>query len=346
MIEMISALLEKGHAYVSDGSVYFKVASFEDYGKLANLDPQGIIAGGSGRVDSDRYDRENVRDFALWKGWTEEDGDVYWDAPFGKGRPGWHIECSAMSMQYLGETFDFHTGAVDLIFPHHQNEIAQSESCTGKKFVNCWLHRSFVNFEGEKMAKSVGNVFTLEGLEKMPGGLKAYRYLIVTSHYRAPVVFSDESMHAAEQGLRRLEEFVDRLRAYSGDGTNDAAEPVEKARADFIEHMDDDLNAPRSIAAIHDLATAVNRLIDSAELSSAGADAVLKLMEETDSALGLFFETGERALTEEQEALIEARSQARTQKDWSEADRIRDLLLAQGIEVKDTPDGVRVTFVG
>jgi cysteinyl-tRNA synthetase len=348
MTALVEKLLENGLAYESGGSVYFRVSAFDKYGQLARLDPEGLRSGGSGRVDRDEYDRESVRDFALWKAWSEEDGDVFWETPVGKGRPGWHIECSAMSMKYLGETFDIHTGGVDLIFPHHENEIAQSEGATGKKFVNYWLHRAFVNFEGEKMAKSLGNVYSVEGLADSPGGIKAYRYLVTTGHYRAPIQFSKASMKAASAGLQGLLELKERLEQNkkSAESEDDeAAELVGSARESFIKHMDDDLNAPRAIAVVHDLARELNKRIDGGSLGAKGAEEALGFLAEVDQVFGIFSFDEERKLTSEQEELIEKRTAARKAKDFAEADRIRDLLLEQGIQLKDTPEGVRLTFV-
>ncbi len=351
MAKLVKTLMDKGHAYESGSSVYYRVSSFKDYGKLAKLDVEGLQSGGSGRMDNDEYDRESVRDFALWKGWSDDDGDVYWETPVGKGRPGWHIECSAMSMKYLGKTFDIHTGGIDLIFPHHENEIAQSEAASGKKFVNYWLHRAFVNFEGEKMAKSLGNIYTLEGLADSPGGIPAYRYLITTGHYRAPVFFSHENMKAAAAGLNGLKEFIERLKIYGtseksgADDEDEGKTTIEKTRSEFVSHMDDDLNTPRAIAAVHDMARKINKLIDSNALSLASRQEALAFMDEVNSVLGIFFDPEKRTLTDEQKALIEERSKARSEKNWAEADRIRDILAEEGIQVKDTPDGVRVTFL-
>ena len=347
MARLVKTLLDKGHAYESQGSVYYRVSSFDDYGKLARLDPEGLQSGASGRMDSDEYDRESARDFALWKGWSEDDAEICWETPVGKGRPGWHIECSAMSMKYLGKTFDIHTGGIDLIFPHHENEIAQSEAATGKRFVNYWLHRAFVNFEGEKMAKSLGNIYTLEGLADSPGGIAAYRYLITTGHYRAPVFFSHDNMRAAASGLNGLTELIERLKAFGDDSQkeNGAVDLVKKTRDEFIAHMDDDLNTPRAIAAVHDMAREINKMIDSNSLSAGGKQEALTFMDEVNEVLGIFFDPEKRELTQEQKELIENRSQARKNKDWAEADRIRDVLLEQGIQVKDSPDGVRVTFI-
>jgi cysteinyl-tRNA synthetase len=345
MAGLTQNLLAKDHAYTSGGSVYFRVSSFADYGKLSKIDVEGLRTGGSGRVDRDEYDRESVRDFALWKAWSEDDGDVCWETPVGKGRPGWHIECSAMSMKYLGENFDIHTGGVDLVFPHHENEIAQAEAATGKPFVNYWLHRAFVNFEGEKMAKSLGNIYTVEGLAKSPGGPRAYRYLVTTGHYRAPIQFSTDSMQAAAAGLQGLLELRERLQRYTSTGSVDATDRVEKTRNAFISHMDDDLNAPRAIAAVHDLAREINKLIDDNALNQSGKQAALGFLNEVDAVFGIFYEAEEKTLTAAQKELIEKRTAARKNKDFAEADRIRDLLLEQGIALKDTPQGVRVTFL-
>ncbi|NQT81429.1 cysteine--tRNA ligase, partial [bacterium] len=242
MIEIVSGLLEKDYAYKGeDGSIYYRIDKFEDYGKLAHISPDLLRPGVT--VNTDEYDKESVGDFALWKAWDEEDGDVFWESPFGKGRPGWHIECSAMSMKYLGETFDIHTGGVDNIFPHHDNEIAQSEAYTGKQFVRYWLHAAHLIVEGRKMSKSLGNFYTLRDLLGKGYTGRQIRYLLMSCHYRQQLNFTFEGLESAKNGLQRIDDFLAKLDdADSSEGAGDVAERIEMARQSFTSALDDDLN--------------------------------------------------------------------------------------------------------
>ncbi len=342
MIELIEALVEKGFAYESNGSLYYKIAAFEDYGKLARLDVVGMQD--DVRVDNDEYAKETARDFALWKAWTEEDGDVFWESPWGNGRPGWHVECSAMSMKYLGETFDVHTGAVDLIFPHHQNEIAQSEAATGKRFVNYWLHREFLNVGGSKMAKSTGNIATLSEIGKTPADIKAFRYLVVATHYRTGLNFTEAVLDAAKNTLRHLANVLDRLQAVDGtEHSVSVAESIERTRIQFIEHMDDDLNAARAVADMFELVHEAEDWLMEEALNQATAKALYDFFQELNQVLGIFYtlpeEDGQDALPDETMELIRQREEARRNRDWNSADQLRDELLKQGVVVKDTPNG-------
>ena len=342
MIGLIEQLVEKGYAYESDGSVYYKISAFKDYGKLARIDTAGMQDGV--RVDHDEYTKENARDFALWKAWTEEDGDVAWDSPWGRGRPGWHVECSAMSMKYLGDTFDVHTGGIDLIFPHHQNEIAQSEGATGKKFVNYWMHREFLNIGGSKMAKRTGTFYTLADIGKTPADIKAFRYLVVATHYRTALNFTDEVLGSAKNTMRRLTNLLERLQAVVATGESvSVKELIDQTRDRFIEHMDDDLNAARALAAIFDLVNQVETWLNEESLNQEAVTELYGFFQELNGVLSIFYtlpdEDQAQALSEEILALIKAREEARRTRNWEAADNIRDQLLERGIALKDTPAG-------
>ena len=343
MIQMISNLLNKGLAYERNGSVYFSIAKFADYGRLARLDVSGMQDGV--RVDTDEYGKDHVRDFVLWKCWVESDGEAYWDSPFGRGRPGWHIECSCMSMKYLGESFDIHTGGVDLIFPHHQNEIAQSEGMTGKPFVKMWVHNEMLKVKGEKMSKSRSNFFRLKEIARAPTDYGAYRYLLVTSHYRNTLNFTIESLEAAKNALHRLRRMRQRLKAIDAESSGeDFQEVVALARDGFIAHLDNDLNTPRAMAAVFELVGRVEKSLNQGSISGKGAIDVLGFLNEINQVLGIFYELeGEDSrkteLTPELAQLLRGREEARAMKDWQRADLLRDQLEAAGLVVKDTPEG-------
>jgi cysteinyl-tRNA synthetase len=342
MVAFIQDLMAKGHAYkADDGSVYFKLSSFPNYGKLSHFDMEQLQTGASGRVEVDEYSQEDARDFALWKAWDEEDGDIYWDTPLGKGRPGWHIECSAMSMKYLGETFDLHLGGVDLIFPHHENEIAQSESNTGKTFVNHWVHSAHLLVDGRKMSKSLGNIYTLrEVLEKGYDPL-AVRWVLIATHYRQPNNFTFEAVDAASQSLGRIRDFRLRLREVSGPGADLETESAECRRL-FGEAMDDDLNISGALGVVFNFIRETNRLIDERTLGEEGARRAEALLDDLDAVTGLFAPSLEEAAPQEIQDLVLERQQARRSKDFKRADEIRDRLTAEGWVLEDTPDGPRV----
>jgi len=341
MIALIRTLFDKGYAYQSDdGSVYFSIAKFEDYGKLAHLDRDGLRAGA--RVTQDEYEKENLADFALWKAWSEGDGDVAWDSPWGRGRPGWHIECSAMSSKYLGESFDLHTGGVDNIFPHHEDEIAQSEAASGKTFVRYWMHCAHLIVEGKKMAKSLGNFFTLRQIRDKGYSGREIRYLLISAQYRQTLHFTFDALDAARAALARLDDFTVRMRGLAG--TAAAGAPPDyavKAQQDFESGMDDDLNVPEALAAVFALLHAGNRTADAGELDAEQASAVVALLARFDTVLGVL-EPEEAETPPEVLALLEQRQAARTERDWAESDRIRDALGEMGWEIRDTPDGQKV----
>jgi cysteinyl-tRNA synthetase len=341
MVDFIKGLMEKDLAYESQGSVYFRIANFPDYGKLSHKDLDGLQQGGSGRVLADEYTTEDVRDFALWKAYVPEDGDVFWETELGKGRPGWHIECSCMSMKYLGDTFDIHCGGVDLVFPHHENEVAQSEGRTGKPFANYWLHCEHLIVEGKKMSKSLGNFFSLRDLLEKGYSAKALRYVLLTTHYRKRLNFTFDELDGAAQALDRLQEFQRRLGHVQGTGS-DLADEVQKCEAAFGEALDDDLNVAQAMAVLFDFVRDTNKCIDENSLGEAGASAATDLLNRLDQVLGLLDDEEEDAAPAEIMDLVMERQEARRSRDFARSDEIRDTLAAQGWIIKDTPDGPRV----
>jgi cysteinyl-tRNA synthetase len=345
MVAIIERLEAAGVTYRSDGSVYFHIADFPAYGRLSGARAEGLVAGAGGRVDADEYDKEDARDFALWKAVGPE--EIGWDTRLGRGRPGWHIECSAMSMALLGESFDIHSGGVDNIFPHHENEIAQSEAATGRTFVRTWTHSAHLRIGGEKMAKSLGNFATVRDLVGEGARPSAIRYLLAAgAHYRKTVNYTDDSLHAAAESVDRFADFERRVRehaAAASDGQADAR--VADARDAFEAAMDDDLNLPGAMGVVFTLIRSLNRELDQAPLTAATRADLLALLEEVDDVLGVLpLVQRERvggALDEAAEALLAARAAAREQREWAESDRLRDELDELGIVVEDTPAGQR-----
>ncbi|NLB56315.1 MAG: cysteine--tRNA ligase [Lentisphaerae bacterium] len=341
MIDIIQTLFDNGYAYKSaDGSVYFNITKFKDYGKLAKLDLSGMKPGA--RVSQDEYMKENIADFALWKAWTEADGGAVWDSPWGRGRPGWHIECSAMSMKYLGPTIDIHTGGIDNMFPHHEDEIAQSEAATGKTFVRYWMHCAHLMVDGEKMSKSLGNFYTLRQLMEKGWSGREIRYVLIAAQYRQALNFTFESLTAARTALGRIDDFRIRLGKFT-DGSLSGATPswINEFKLAFKSAMDDDLNTPEALAVIFGLLHATNKSADAGTLSPADAAQVLATMSEFDRVLGVL-ETEESVADESVMALVERRQQARADKDWKLADELRDMIRDKGWVVKDTPSGPEV----
>ncbi len=339
MLEVVQTLVEKGHAYEQDGSVYFDISSYPRYGRLSGVVPEEQTSREFGRLDSDEYAREDVRDFVLWK--AAKPGEPSWDSPWGPGRPGWHIECSAMSIEYLGKTIDMHMGGVDLIFPHHENEIAQSEAATGQEFVRYWIHAEHLIVEGEKMSKSKGNFYTLRDLLDRGYDPVAVRHLLMTAHYRKQLNFTLEGLEQSQQALARLWDFADRLAEVPADAQGaDLSAQVAVARAKFDAELDDDLNVPGAMAAVFELAREVNPLLAQAQVGAEGAEQVLDFLADADTVLGII-EHERGSVDEEVEALMAEREQARADKDWARADEIRDRLLARGIVIEDTPTGPR-----
>jgi cysteinyl-tRNA synthetase len=339
MVALLERLLAAGHAYrTDDGSVFFRIASWPAYGRLARLDPDQLRVGE--RVAADEYSKDDVRDFVLWKG--PRAGEPSWETAVGPGRPGWHLECSAMSMRYLGESFDIHTGGVDLVFPHHEDEIAQSEAATGKPFVRTWLHCAHLQMGGRKMAKSEGNIARVADLLAAGTSPRALRYALLAAHYRAGLNFSDDSLVAATAAVERLDALVAALEAYDSGGPEDAALPgvLSAARTAFGNALDDDLAISPALGAVFDLVRDLNRRVAERTLSSGDAGVALAALRDLDAVLGLLPDPVD-ALPAHLGALLDARAAARAGRDWAASDRLRDELAAAGIIVEDSRDGQR-----
>ncbi|MDG6900909.1 MAG: cysteine--tRNA ligase [Nitrososphaerota archaeon] len=335
MVTLIKKLMRKGFAYkADDGSTYFAVSKFKRYGRLAGIKPSELKAGA--RVAQDHYEKEEANDFALWKAWDEGDAEVYWETELGKGRPGWHIECSAMSMKYLGESFDIHTGGMDNKFPHHENEIAQSEAATGRRFVKYWLHSEHLHFRGEEMHKSVGNVVYLRDLVKQGRNPLTIRLFLLGSRYRDALDFTEAQLDQAEAQRKRLQDLISRLRSVKGGPKGKG--PSSNLLAGFSKAMDDDLNTPKALAAVFTFAKRTNTLIDEARIGEGAAGEVISALRRVDSVLGVMdFEEG--LLPEELRVMIETREMARRAGDYQKSDQLRAELLERGIVVEDTPKG-------
>ncbi|HEV2034915.1 MAG TPA: cysteine--tRNA ligase [Candidatus Dormibacteraeota bacterium] len=344
MVDMISALLEHEHAYIADGDVYFRIASFPSYGALSHLDRGGLRAGA--RVAADKYDKESVSDFALWK--KAQPGDealgAAWDAPFGRGRPGWHIECSAMSKRYLGDTFDIHSGGIDLMFPHHENEIAQSEAANHKPFARVWLHSEHLaDATGEKMSKSAGGFTTLRDLVAAGHDPLAVRFfLMANAHYRSRIRLSTEALQAAAEQVRRLRDFADRVRRSTPADVDDEAllRRIAGVRAGYREALDDDLNLPQGMGLVFELLREANTALDDDRVGEDGRSELLGLIDEVDAHLDVV-RAEELGLAGEVERLIAEREAARAGRDFDRADRIREELRMRGIALEDSKEGVR-----
>lgn len=341
MVEMIKQLREKGHTYEADGSIYFRLSSFPDYGKLSHMDLDQLQDGASGRVDNDEYEAEDARDFVLWKAWVPEDGEVFWETELGKGRPGWHIECSAMSMKFLGEHFDIHCGGVDNIFPHHENEIAQSCCATGARFVNYWLHCAHLMVDGRKMSKSMGNFYTLRDLLGRGVDPVAVRWALLAIHYRQPNNFTLKTVEDAKNSLQRIRDFRQRLSELKGPG-GDLADLCRTCEDRFVEALDDDLNISGGLGAVFEFIRAANKLLDEEAVGQAGGEQALALLDRLNEVTGLFAGGGDDAVPAEVTNLVNERQQARRDKNFARSDEIRDLLAAQGWIIEDTPGGARV----
>ena len=339
MLDVVQELIEKGYAYETEGSVYFDISAYPNYGKLSGIVPEEQETREFGRLDRDEYERDDARDFVLWK--AAKPDEPSWESPWGPGRPGWHIECTAMSIEYLGETVDMHLGGVDLIFPHHENEIAQSEAYTGKEFVRYWVHPEHLIVEGEKMSKSKGNFYTLRELLDRGYDPVAIRHLLMSAHYRRQLNFTLEGLDQSQQALSRLWDFADRVAEIPDDAEGaDLADEVAAALAKFDAELDDDLNVPGAMASVFELMRDVNPLLAEGTIGAAGRDRVLRFLADADTVLGII-EHEKGSVDAEIEALMAEREQARAEKNWSRADEIRDELLAQGIVIEDTPQGPR-----
>jgi cysteinyl-tRNA synthetase len=341
MVSLIGNLIRRGHTYDAEGSVYFRIASFPGYGRLSRLDAEGIKAGA--RVDTDKYDKENARDFVLWKAKSGEPDWAQWDAPFGRGRPGWHIECSAMSMKYLGETFDLHCGGVDLIFPHHENEIAQSTCGTGKPFVRHWTHVHHLLIENEVMSKSKGNVFTIPEIVGKGHSPEAVRYLLTAAHYRSTMNFTWDGLQHAAAALERIHGFVRRLDEVDrpGEVGPEAAEVGRRAEADFAAALGDDLNTPEALAAVHRLVGEGNALLAVGTLTREGAAALRARIESMNRVFAVLIPGTQDLLSAEEQGLLDARQAARKAREFQRADELRAQLEALGVVLEDTPKGTR-----
>jgi cysteinyl-tRNA synthetase len=343
MVELVEQLDKRGHTYTANGSTYFRVATMPGYGKLSRV--QIDATSDYSRVDSDEYEKEGARDFVLWK--AKKDGEPSWQTPIGEGRPGWHLECSAMSMNFLGETFDIHTGAVDLIFPHHENEIAQSEGATGKPFVRYWIHGEHLNIDQQKMSKSLGNIYSLTEIREMGYDPLALRYALLSVPHRTKLNFTTQSLEDAKNALERIESFLLRLDDVAKSAPQDAAHADDEGEAligrflsDFSEAMDDDLNTAGALGALFTFIRDGNIAIDSGKITASDAAGMKSALMRIDPVLDIFPKRDD-TLDSEIEALIAARNAARKARNFAESDRIRDELLARGIILEDTPGGTR-----
>ena len=345
MIDMISELIDKGDAYAVNGTVYFRTRQFKDYGKLSHKNLDDLQAGNRSLLVSGEDEKEDPLDFVLWK--PKKEGEPYWKSPWGDGRPGWHIECSVMSKKYLGEQIDIHGGGEDLIFPHHENEIAQSESCSGKEFARYWMHNAFLNIDNRKMSKSLGNFFTVREISEKYD-LQVLRFFMLNAHYRSPLNFSAELMESSKNALERIQTAVDNLKFLAEHASAQEMTPEEAAKAEeaakyekaFDDSMDDDFNTADAIAAIFDLVKFANTTADE-KSSKAYAEALREKIQELCDIMGLITEKKEELLDEDIEKLIEERQAARKAKNFARADEIRAELLEKGIVLEDTREGVK-----
>jgi cysteinyl-tRNA synthetase len=342
MATLIENLLDTNHAYRSDDSIYYRIASFPEYGKLSKINFAGNIAGASERVDTDKYEKEDARDFALWKEPSTET-EPAWDTAVGRGRPGWHIECSAMSMKYLGQTFDLHAGGIDLVFPHHENEIAQSEGATGKQFVRYWIHFEHLKVDGETMSKSKGNYYTYRDIAAKGFSPAAIRYYLLSVPYNKQLNFTFDALAGAERTVESLRDFRARLReAKTEPGRNERlAETAARALQEFEAGMDDDLNTSVALAAVHNLSREVNTALARKKVREEDQRELLAAIDRIDTVLNVFGEQKREMLDSEVQSLIDERQEARRRRDFARADEIRDELANRGIILEDTKDGVR-----
>ena len=340
MIDMISVLEEKGYTYTTDdGSVFFRISEYNEYGRLANLNPEDLKVGE--RVEEDEYEKEEGRDFALWKAYKNEDGDVYWDSPWGKGRPGWHIECSVMSTDYLGSHFDIHCGGVDNIFPHHENEIAQSCAASGDLFVNYWLHNEHLLVDGQKMSKSAGNFYTLRDLIEKGLSPEAIRYTLISTHYRAKLNFTFEKVEIAQKSINKLRELERRLKnIINSDCKSIFDDETKNMLVKFSNQLGDDLNISGALGEVFIWVNSLFSKIDNKILEPRDAKGALDALYKIDLVLGVVEIDGDKnKVDKEIQGLIEKRNDARSKKDWDKADKIRKELDDKGIVLDDTPDG-------
>ncbi|MBE6018947.1 MAG: cysteine--tRNA ligase [Clostridiales bacterium] len=344
IIEFVQTLIDKGYAYEADGDVYYSTRKFPEYGKLSGQNIDDLESGARIAIGEVK---EDPLDFALWKA-RKEESEIAWESPWGMGRPGWHIECSTMAKKHLGETIDIHGGGQDLTFPHHENEIAQSEACNGVPFAHYWMHNGYINVDGKKMSKSLNNFFTVRDIREQYSG-DVIRFFLLSGHYRSPINFSDELMEQSKQGYERIATAIETLEFLKTNGTDDAMADeaakiasLDQYKEKFIEVMDDDLNTADGIAAIFELVSEINLDVKDGASKSFAGEALNRIKELTD-VLGLFGgKDEEEGLGDDIQALIDERQAARKEKNWARADEIRDQLAAMGITLKDTPQGVQV----
>ncbi len=344
IIEFVQTLIDKGYAYEADGDVYYSTRKFKDYGKLSGQNIDDLESGARIAIGEVK---EDPLDFALWKA-RKEESEIAWESPWGMGRPGWHIECSTMAKKHLGDTIDIHGGGQDLTFPHHENEIAQSEACNGVPFAHYWMHNGYINVDGKKMSKSLGNFFTVRDIRKQYSG-DVIRFFLLSGHYRSPINFSDTLMEQSKQGYERIATAIETLEFLESNGSDEAMADeaakiasLDKHREKFIEVMDDDLNTADGIAAIFELVSEINLDVKDGASKSFAKEALSRIKELTD-VLGIFSgDDEEEGLGDDIQALIDERQAARKEKNWARADEIRDQLAAMGITLKDTPQGVQV----
>ncbi len=333
IVEAVIKLKKKGFAYkAEDNSTYFDVSKFKNYGKLAKIKLKELKAGA--RVCQDEYEKEKANDFALWKAWTKPDGDVFWETELGKGRPGWHIECSVMSTKYLGQPFDIHTGGTDLIFPHHENEIAQAEAAENKQFVKYWFHNEWLLVEGKKMSKSYNNFYTLRDLIKKGYSPKIIRYVLVGTHYRQKFNFTFKEIETAKKTIQRLNDFMSRLKQANAKKSDNPEKLIQKAKKHFESAMDDDLSIAKALSSVFDFMREINKL----NLNKSDSKKVLDLMNSFDKILGVL-ETQKKTIPKQLLDLIKKRELARKNKDYKTADKIRNELKKKGIILEDTKQG-------
>jgi cysteinyl-tRNA synthetase len=346
MIKMTQILLDKGVAYKGgDESIYFAIRRFPRYGCLSHLKLDELQIGASERVASDEYDKDNAADFVLWKRYDPtRDGKIFWDSPFGPGRPGWHLECSAMAMKILGETVDIHCGGVDNMFPHHENEIAQSEACSGKPFVRLWMHAEHLIVDNKKMSKSLGNFFTLRDLLNKGYTGPQVRYMLLQTHYKTQLNFTFAGLESVHASLQRLNDFIQRLLDYQEGESQGLVEPIiDKAHQGFAHALADDLNISVALAEIFELVREVNALCDSHRMNRREAEQVLSFMRKVDGVLGvLSFEKQEEEIPQELQIALNNRMEARKNKDWTQSDALRDFIVSRGYIIEDTPKGARL----
>lgn len=351
MITMIQKLLDVGVAYKGgDGSIYFAINRFPRYGCLSHLKLDELKAGASARVMSDEYEKDHVADFVLWKHYeSDRDGQIFWESPFGPGRPGWHLECSAMATSLLGHTVDIHVGGIDNMFPHHENEIAQSEACFGSRFVNLWMHAEHLVVDGKKMSKSLGNFYTLRDLLKMGYTGIQIRYLLLQTHYKTQLNFTLNGLEAAQHSIQRLQEFILRLQHIQQQGPQISSSSasvtahIEQTLTHFTQALADDLNISAALAALFDYVREINLLCDHAAVSRHEASQLLALLEQMNQVLGICsFEQAEEEVPKHLIEALEKRVQARIDKNWALADQLRDLIVTNGYQIEDTPYGARL----